>query len=237
MISKAIVKNTLKELIRTRQAIPIGIIAIGIAIFIAYISIELDALFGVYSIAIFGFSMLFTLGIIDSDISDGKVQTLLTKPISCAQFFLSKAIGVIIFGSTIIIVMTLSTLTIISVRGGTEIDIKIWFLLPLAGIIAYILWILISLTFSTFIKGNGNVTMVILIAILLGVLSLVPNEKFKSVITFVGEYILPQPGACLMWIREGRAFLSSGLFHSLFYMVLCSMVGILVLNRKELGKR
>ncbi len=236
MISKAIVKNTLKELIRTRWAIPIGVIVIGIAILIGRYCIE-DVLWGIYSIIIFGFSMLFTIGIIDSDISDGKVQTLLTKPISCAQFFLSKAIGVIIFGSTIIIVMTLSTLTIISVRGGTEIDIKIWFLLPLTGIIAHILWTLISSAFSTFIKGHSNVTMIILIGILSGILSLVPNEKFKAVFRFIGEYIFPHPEACLMGIREGKAFLSSGLFHSLFYMVLCTIVGILMLNRKELGKR
>ncbi len=236
MISKAIVKNTLKELIRTRWAIPIGVIAIGIAILIGRYCIE-DVLWGIYSIIIFGFSMLFTIGIIDSDISDGKIQTLLTKPISCAQFFLSKALGVIIFGSAIIIVMAISTLTIISVKGGTKIDVKIWLLLPLAGIIAHILWTLISSTFSTFIKGNGNVTMIILIGILLGTLSLIPAGKFKAVITFVGEYILPQPSAYLMWVRGGGDFLSSHLFHSLFCMVLCSIVGILVLNRRELGKR
>ncbi len=236
MISKPIVKNTLKELIRTRWAIPIGIIAIGIAILIGRYCIEY-VLWGIYSIIIFGFSMLLTTGIIDSDISDGKIQTILTKPISCTQYFLSKALGVIIFGSAIIIIMAISTLTIMSLKGGTEIDIKIWFLLPLAGIIAHILWTLISSTFSTFIKNSGNVSMIILIAILSGTLSLVPNEKFKAVITFIREYILPQPDACLISLQEGRAFLSSGLFHSLFYIVLCSIVGIFILNHRELGKR
>lgn len=237
MISKALFKNTIKELLRTRQAIFIGILSIAIVITIVSVFKSVDSVFGMYSFIIFVMAMLFTVGIIDSDISDGKIQTVLVKPVSHMQFFLSKVLAVILLGSIIIVTMVLSSLIIISVQTSIDIDIKIWFLLPISGIISITMWALISSTFSTFVKGYSNITAIILFSILFGALTIIPNETLQKVIKFTGDYILPNPDACIDLLKESKAFLSSKLFHSLFYIVLLSIIGPLILSRRELGKK
>ncbi|MDD2889193.1 MAG: hypothetical protein PHE49_00950, partial [bacterium] len=168
---------------------------------------------------------------------DGKILTVLSKPVSYTQFFLSKVLGVISVGSIIIVIMMLSALIVISSTVNANMDIKIWFVLPIAGIIAHILWTLISATLSTFIKGYSNITAIILFSILFGGMSLIPNETMRSIIKFLSDYILPEPEACLTLLRDSKTFLTSKLFHSLLYIALLSIIGPVILNHRELGKK
>ncbi|MFA5032398.1 MAG: hypothetical protein WC614_05200 [bacterium] len=235
MISKAIVKNTIKELLRTRQAVPIGIVSIGVVIAIVFIFKSVN--YELFSTIVFLISVLFTVGIIDSDLADGKILTVLSKPVSYTQFFLSKVLGVISVGSIIIVIMMLSALIITSSAVNVNMDIKVWFVLPIAGIIAHILWTLISATLSTFIKGYSNITAIILFSILFGALTVIPNQTVHAIIEFINNYILPAPEACLNSFKESRVSLSGKLFHSLLYIALLSIIGPVILNHKELGRK
>jgi hypothetical protein len=235
MISKAIVKNTITESIRTRGAIILGIIAIFATFLIVYFFS--NTVFNLFSGTISLFSIMLTIGIIDSDISDGKIQIILTKSISCTQFFLSKVLGIIFLGSILTALMTLLSLVLISLKTNAIVDIKMWFLLPIAGIIANILWTLILATLSTFLKGYSNITVIILFSVLFGVMYAIPNETLHPIMNFLASYILPVPDACLDLLQESKTFLSSKLFHTLFYIVLLSIVGPVILNHRELGKK
>lgn len=241
MISKAVFKNTIKELIRTRWVITIGIVAVAIIVISALANFIIDGVFMAFSFIITIFSMLFTVDIIDSEISDGKVLTVLTKPVSYMQFFLGKALGVILISSIIIVLMTLSALIVLYAKHSVELGFtvwKTWILLPIFGILANVLWVLICSTLSTFLKGHSNITAIILFSFLFGALTLIPNETLKDVTKFVDDYILPNPTACLELLRRpSQHFPFSKLFHSLFYVVFLSVIGPLILSRRELGKK
>lgn len=238
MASFAIAKNTILELVRNRQAIPLGVLFIFLPTLMARFVFGSESLRTVSMVYWFFAAMLnliFSAGMIGNDISGGQIQLLVTKPVRLSQILLGKIAGILLVMMPAIVGMNVSLFWVAS--RGEEVSLLLWSNLTCTMVLSQVLLTSVSAVLSVFLPQSSNAVAVVLGGIVF--MGLEPLSKFYPPFSFLSvvlELFFPHPIALreiAIQIAYSEPVSWSLLLHSVTYTSGALLIALMGFNQRE----
>jgi ABC-type transport system involved in multi-copper enzyme maturation permease subunit len=238
MISSAIVRNTIRELVRARQAIPLAVVFVVLStIFCRFAFGDDDLLTVTVFLSFFAIALnvILSAGIMGNDISGGQIQLLVTKPVRLSQIFFGKIAGVIV-----VIVPATIAMNVVAffLRPGYETaSAVVWIGLTASMVLSQLLVVSVSAALSVFVPGNGNAVGLVLAGAVFMVLDMIAKlHASRSILSVVLLVFFPHP----LVLRELPIRIAHSehapwgyLLHTVVYASAALLAGLAGLRRRE----
>jgi hypothetical protein len=229
----------IKETFCRKSFIPITHI-VWCALYVCFFNVE-PAQWG-QVLFIFGGILLpivLTAGIYGDDYSSGRISVLLTRPVGIVPLYLYRLLGVALQG-IVNIAAAIGVILLIRQTTGCDGVGKFW-IWPAASGLMFMAWASFSASLSVCMKQAYNFIFIMIGMIAFGLLISVihnPDEfPVKSLLTII-KYALPPVELLGQLAKENLSpmYTTAYVMHGLGLTAFYSLVGIVLMSKRELGR-
>lgn len=182
--------------------------------------------------------LLLSAGIFGDDIASGRISILITKPLWLGELYIYRLIGMSLQAFSHLVISGCVIFILYSVTGRGNINnLGLW---VLSSWLIFNTWVALSTSLSVVVR-RGNNSMLLFVAtgftflITSFLVSFVPDHTVTAVLQVVLRYTCP-PIELLVNFVSGKYGLVQNLgcvVHSLVLTVLYSIVGIIILSKRQ----
>jgi ABC-type transport system involved in multi-copper enzyme maturation permease subunit len=218
----AIARDAVRELIRTKQAVPVALLALVVATLFCrfgygFGDLELRSM--VHWFFVTAVTVIFSSGIIGNEISSGRMQLLVTRPIWLSDILYGKICGVLLM--MVPVALAANALLLLFSPVPEKNLFPLWLGLTCAMMLSQVLVTTVATALSVFLPGNGNgIALVMCAAAFLMVKLSAESHPSPSAFSILADLVFPHPIALRVipiQLHASEPVSWSYLFHAIAY--------------------